>query len=48
MKFSLFFFLTVTVVFSFSFTAAAHADDILDRPEKINFPPLKYEPPVAD
>ena len=48
MKFSLFFSLTVTVVFSFSFTAAAHADDIPDRPEKINFPPLKYEPPVAD
>ena len=30
------------------FPIAARADDIPDRPEKLNFPPLKYEPPAPD
>ncbi len=31
-----------------SFSNAVRADDIPDRPEKLNFPPLKYEPPAPD
>ena len=46
MKFSRSFFLAAA--FAISFSAATRADDIPDRPEKINFPPLKYEPPAAD
>lgn len=30
------------------FSIATRADDIPDRPEKLNFPPLKYEPPAPD
>jgi predicted Zn-dependent peptidase len=29
-------------------STVARADDIPDRPEKLSFAPLKYEPPVAD
>ena len=46
MKFSRSLFLAAA--FAISFSVATHADDVPDRPEKINFPPLKYEPPVAD
>jgi len=47
MKFSPMFFLSAVVAVSFS-AANVRADDIPDRPEKLAFAPLKYEPPVAD
>lgn len=40
--------LFLSAVIAGNFFAAARADGLPDRPEKINFPPLKYEPPVAD
>jgi predicted Zn-dependent peptidase len=46
MKLSQLFFLSVAA--SVWFTTAVRADDLPDRPEKINFPPLKYAPPAAD
>ena len=39
--------LAVAVAVSFA-AASIRADDIPDRPEKLSFAPLKYEPPVAD
>ena len=44
MKFFSLFYLTVAVVI----TTATRAADIPDRPEKLHFPPLKYEPPAPD
>ena len=43
---SIIFAITVATV-SFS-TTNGRADDIPDRPEKLSFAPLKYEPPVAN
>jgi predicted Zn-dependent peptidase len=44
MKFLPIFLLTAAVAFS----TANRATEIPDRPEKLHFPPLKYEPPVPD
>lgn len=38
----------LTAVLALSFSAAAQSTDIPDRPEKLKFPPLKYEPPAPD
>jgi zinc protease len=46
MKFLPTLFLAAATIISFS--AATRADLIPDRPEKINFPPLKYDPPAPD
>lgn len=46
MKFIPTFLLAATTAISINLVS--HAEDIPARPEKINFPPLKYEPPVAD
>lgn len=46
MKFSRSLFLAIVATISFS--SAVRADDIPDRPEKLNFPPLKYEPPAPE
>jgi predicted Zn-dependent peptidase len=46
MKFLPVFLLAATLALTFA--AATRADDIPDRPEKLSFPPFKYEPPVPD
>ena len=46
MKFLPTFLLAATLTLAFS--SAIRADDIPDRPEKLSFPPFKYEPPVPD
>jgi zinc protease len=46
MKFLPVFLLATTLTLTFA--AATRADDIPDRPEKLSFPPFKYEPPVPD
>jgi len=40
--------LLLAVAAAILFSNAVRADVIPDRPEKLNFPPLKYEPPAPD
>ncbi|HAO80860.1 MAG TPA: hypothetical protein DCQ92_18195 [Verrucomicrobia subdivision 3 bacterium] len=46
MKFLPVFLLAATLTLTLA--TATRADDIPDRPEKLSFPPFKYEPPVPD
>jgi zinc protease len=46
MKFLPAFLLAATLTLTLA--TATRADDIPDRPEKLSFPPFKYEPPVPD
>ena len=46
MKFLPTFLLAATLTLTLA--TATRADDIPDRPEKLSFPPFKYEPPVPD
>ncbi|HLH53232.1 MAG TPA: pitrilysin family protein [Verrucomicrobiae bacterium] len=46
--FALAMFLAVSAIPSFARAQATAAQPIPDRPEKLSFPPLSYEPPAAD